>query len=445
MKNLKYWLSIFVFILAITSCEDEVSDIKQEGSPILKVESTFNNVHFGDKVPFTVDVSDNVPLSVLNVTLYFGEEQVSKVTIRTKENGKYSGEIDVPFLKDIPDGTATLEFSLRNITMKTTVESVDVPIARAQYPYLILVTEHGSFPMTPTGTPYEYAVTEPFPSTDLPAYIKTPTLDDKGNEIIFGWESGQITNGTNENIPFVSSVGGAYTVAFNIKDYQAAPFFEILLNGNKFSMLDKENFTIDINLNQDEEILIEGLDDIGDWWIDVDYLKETAVGKYNFVPISGKYRFNADLKLKYFRIEVLDGNQPASLNEDGTGAVWIIGEAIGKPSVSQKEVGWDTSKALCMAPISSKIYQVTVIAGETIKANSINFKFFHQNNWGGEFSSTTLTTESDLIFVGDGENGRDNGNLGIVEDKSLEPGATYVITVDVTKGSNNGLLKVEKK
>src|SRR5690606_8926522 len=108
---------------------------------------------------------------------YFGEEEASRTTIRTKANGEYSGTISVPFEKDIPDASATLEFVLVNTTLNSTTKSFDVPITRAQYPYLILVTEDASYPMLPTGQPNEYAATEAFPSTDLPAFIKAPVVD----------------------------------------------------------------------------------------------------------------------------------------------------------------------------------------------------------------------------------------------------------------------------
>jgi len=48
----------------------------------------------------------------------------------------------------------------------------------------------------------------------------------------------------------VSPVGGTFTVSFNIKTYQAAPFFEILLNGEKMTMVDKENYEIDVDLTR---------------------------------------------------------------------------------------------------------------------------------------------------------------------------------------------------
>ena len=98
-----------------------------------------------------------------------------------------------------------------------------------------------------------------------------------------------------------------------------------------------------------------------------------------------------------------------------------------------------------MAPIGNKTYQMTLVAGESINANEINFKFFHQKDWGGEFGSATLSSSSDIVFVGDGNNGRDNGNLGLVEGTTLEVGATYVFTVDLSAGSSSGVLTVVKK
>lgn len=445
MKNLRYlMLSMAVFLL-LPSCADEISDLKQEGEPVLQIEEQFIDVHFGDQITFTATVSDHISLSTLTAILYFGNEEVERTTIRTKDNGTYRGTISVPFLKDIPDGTATLEFVLLNTTLKRAVKSFDVPITRASYPYLILVTKDAAYPMLPTGQPDEYAATEPFSSTDLPAYIKTPVVDDKGREITFGWETGTVTQDVTDPIPFVSPTGGIFSVTFNTKTYEASPFFEILLNGEKMTMIDKENYQIDADLTQGEELAIEGLDEIGNWWIDPDYFTETEPGKYLFVPITGKYRVTANLAHTYFRVEVLEGNTPAMLKADGSGAVWIIGDQVGKPSYKTLHVGWEPSRALCMAPIGNKSYQVTLVGGETINIDEINFKFFHQKNWGGEFGSATLTTPSDLIFIGNGANGRDNGNLGIIAGKKLETGATYQFILDLSAGINQGVLRVAKK
>lgn len=443
MKKIKYSLLAFVASIVLVSCSNEVVEPPQEGNPTLQVEALSSNVHFGDRLSFEATVSDDVPLSTLTAVLYFGEEEVSRTTLRTKENGTYSGNIAIPYGKNIPDGTATLEFILVNITMKKTTRSFDVPVTRASYPYLILVTPDASYPMLPTGQPNEYAATEAFPSTELPAYIKTPVVDDKGQEIVFGWDDGEgaVAEGVSSDIPYASQVSGTYSVTFNTRTFETGPFFELLLSGQKMNRADKDNYRLDIDLTQGEEITLEGLTD---WWVDPDYFAVEGDGM-TFVPISGKYRVTANLPLNWVKVEAMAGNNLASLQPDGTGAIWIIGDQVGKPSYTSNHVGWNPSNALCMAPVGNKTYQVTFVAGESVNAAEINFKFFHQKDWGGEFGSQALTTESDIVFIGNGANGRDNGNLGLVTGTTLEVGATYVFRVDLSAGNDNALLTVVKE
>src|SRR5690606_2324887 len=115
--------------------------------------------------------------------------------------------------------------------------------------------------------------------------------------------------------------------------------------------------------------VIDGFDNIDDWWMDPDYFARNAAGKLLFQPKAGNYRVTADFNHEYFIVEALNGTDLATLQADGTGAVWIIGEGIGKPSVADNAVGWTTEKALCMAPVADKIYQVTVVAGTTVTAD----------------------------------------------------------------------------
>lgn len=442
-KILKQWFFVLVSSMLLFSCSNEVMEPQKEGSPTIKVESQFANVHFGDLLPFEVTVNDEVPLSTLSVILYYGDEEVSRTTIRTKENGLYSGNIEVPYIKGVPNGTATLEFRLVNITMKEVSQIVDLPVKLAPYPYLILVTADASYPMVPTGDPDIYAATEAFPSTELPAYIKSPTVDKKGREMIFGWDSGaaSVVEGSTEKIPYVSSESGTYTVSFNARTFETGPFFELLLNGRKLSMVDKDNYRIDIDLTNGEEINFEGL---SDWWVDPDYF-DMEGDKITFKPISGKYRVTANLISNWLRVEALSGNDLATLQTDGSGAIWVIGDNVGKPSYRDNLVGWNPSNGLCMSPIGDNKYQITLVAGKSVNATEINFKFFHQKNWGKEFGSESLTTNSKIVFVGDGDNGRDNGNLGLLTGVVLEEGVSYVFTIDVSAGIEKGILTVVRE
>jgi hypothetical protein len=451
---MKKYIYLLMTLIILSSCSKEESQTL--GNPVIELRSELNTAMFGDSLIFTVSVNDEISLSTLKTKLYFGEEVVSETVIRTKNNGDYTGKIYIPYYQNIPNGTVTLEFILQNTNLTIAKKTYDLEIERPDYPYLILVTRNGMYPMVKTGN-YQYAATELFPSTDLPAYIKTPVISDWGNEITFGWGDGGIVEHSTTEIPFVSSISGKFTVAFNTLTYEASPFFEISVNGQKMDMIDKTNFKAELELTNGQTITIEGIDDIANWWIDPDFLSKISDNKFTIVPITGKYRITANTTLKYFKVEVLsEDNKPAQLKPDGTGAIWMIGDGIGKPSITSNHVGWTTEKAICMAPIDNKKYQITLVADETVDAASINFKFFYQNNWadaegiidGGEYNSSTLTTTSDIVFVGNGStsdylgNNRDDGNLGLLQ--ALEVGATYVFVIDVSAGRNNAELAVTK-
>ena len=55
---------------------------------------------------------------------------VSETVIRTKVSGQeYNGKIYVPYLANIPNGTATLKFILQNINFTITEKSYDVALS----------------------------------------------------------------------------------------------------------------------------------------------------------------------------------------------------------------------------------------------------------------------------------------------------------------------------
>jgi hypothetical protein len=221
--------------------------------------------------------------------------------------------------------------------------------------------------------------------------------------------------------------------------YAGSPFIKLLFGGEEMTMIDDNNYKIEKNLTTGQVLEVAGISNFSSWWIDPDYFSKDAQGKLTFLPMSGKYRITANFKYNYFIVERMTGTGLATLADDGSGAVWIIGEKIGKPSLSN-EVGWNTDKALYMSQIQPKKYQVTVIAGTSIATNNINFKFFHQKGWGGEFGETSITSKStDIVVIAGG------GNLSLATDKKLTVGKTYVFTLDVTGGKTAGVLTVVEK
>lgn len=443
MRKLINYTYLLFLLSIIVGCKDELIVPTGGGSPTIEVVSKPTAAFFADSISYHVKVADQgVNLSTLKVELLYSEDVVASQIIRTKEYGDYQGKLFAPFLKNVPNGTATLRFTLQNIELTKTEVLVDLPLSRPDFPFLNLIVEGKTYKMLRKG-PNQYEVSDNF-STKVSGYIEAPAFGANGNVVQFGWDGDGISEGLTAQIPFSNIIEGVYPISFNTLTYLGSPFISYKLNGEDMNLIADDVYRIDVELDKDQELTFEGLVGLDSWWIDSDYIRKDG-DKLFFNAAKGKYRITSDLKKKYFIVEAMNGSNLASLNADGTGAIWIIGEGIGKPNVTSNEVGWNTDKALCLAPIGGKKYQVTVVAGTTIKANSINFKFFHQKGWGGEFGGNAISTTSDIIFVGNGTNGRDSGNLGILTGKQLEAGATYTFVVDLSAGNDKGVLTVTKQ
>ena len=84
-------------------------------------------------------------------------------------------------------------------------------------------------------------------------------------------------------------------------------------------------------------------------------------GTLKFLPIDGSYQITANGKRQYFSVIALKDGEAAKLQDDGTGAIWAIGNGIGKPSVSLYEVGWTPENefvyaATCGKEVSAYVY-----------------------------------------------------------------------------------------
>lgn len=454
MKLLTYKILFLFSVILLASCSDD--DEKKAGNPVMDIHSEFNSAMYGDSLPFTIAVSDDVPLSILKARIYYGSEKVSEVVIRTKANGSYSDKIYVPFYKDMADGKATLEFVLQNINFTMNTVTYDLPVTRPVYPYLTFVTADKEYKMLHTNG-HNYELTTVLPQK-IGGYIKTPKITDQGNELTFGWESEAIEFGSTNFITFSNLTAGEYTILFNTKDYSAAPFIiAYVVNGVEMEKLaegdSEERYKRDLTLKQGEEVRVEGIDDFSEWWIDPDFFAQEG-DKLTFKPIDGKYRIIADFGRRYLKVEAMSGTTFASLQEDGSGAIWIVGEGAGKPTLKHAP-SWNPDMSICLAPMGNGKYVASFVAGETIGVNSINFVFIHQKAWGSSFKGAEtasggnlpLTVVSDLIFIGKGQNanGVDDGNLALMADKTLTEGKTYVFEIEVPAGLSGCKLTVTEK
>lgn len=338
MKKSIYITLALAGILSMNSCND---DEFLPGNPSMEIKAENADALFGDSLPFTIKASDvDVPLSTLKAQLFYGEEQVSETVIRTKTSGSdYTGKIYIPYYANIPNGKATLKYILQNIHFTTTEQETELTLARPDFPYLTLVDEEGQEYRMDRQSMYHYSVSGDF-SQKMKAYIKTPKVGEHGNELTFGWEDNTIAVGSTTSIPFSNTEPGNYTIQFNTFNYEASPFAKLLLNGKEMELVENDVYAVKLSLKQNDILTFEGVPAYDEWWIDPDFFEKQEDGTLKFLPIDGSYQITANGKRQYFSVIALKDGEAAKLQDDGTGAIWAIGNGIGKPSVSLYEVGW---------------------------------------------------------------------------------------------------------
>lgn len=444
MKTLKYIALSLLAAACTTACKDDPELLTTDVGPEMTAVSSDASGVFGGKVGFEATMTDRYALSTLKAQIFFDDEMVAEEVIRTKENGTYSGTVTLPFYKNVPDGEATLRLVGQNVRFGQTFVERPLAASRPKPDHLVFVLGEQEYRMEPTGVDYEYAVTADFPQKPQ-GYITTPDLDGLGSVVTFGYssEQGGIVSDSTEPIPFANSNAGEFTVTFNLKSFEGSPFIKLLFNDAEMTMVDNDNYSIVTTLTQNQTYTLTGVSDFADWDIDRDFFERADASNpeaLTFLPMSGMYKVTANFKHSYLRIEAMkSATELATLNEDGSGAIWAIGGmSVGKPTL-KNAASWSPEQGgMCLARVADKKYQLTFVAGVSIDASSFDFKFFHQKTWGGEFGGDDISTASDLVKISD------SGNLGLAEGKTLDLGGIYRFTVDISGGNTAAVLTVEK-
>ena len=292
------------------------------------------------------------------------------------------------------------------------------------------------------GDDYLYTVTVPTTESAFKGYFMT-----RDGKYSFGSNGSEIELGQKGNIDFITNNTGDVVVSFNTCDYTFGPNEEITIQPLNFT--EAEN-VITRQMQQGREYTIGGIV-ADDWFIDPDFFELNDEGNYVFRAIDGTYTLTAYGNYKFVQVYSGTASDPATLQTDGTGALWVIGgNGINKPFLNTKNNnGWWTGTEWdqATAQIKEKVYQITLTVGKQLSATDVNFKFFGQPNWGTEFkgdgSDYSLVCNSDVFGVGDG-NSHDNGNIYLKEGATLTEGDTYIFTVDLTGGTKNAPLTVKK-
>ena len=102
-------------------------------------------------------------------------------------------------------------------------------------------------------------------------------------------------------------------------------------------------------LKQGNDYVFDGISD--DYYVNPSFFSKTTDGKYRFKAVSGSYLIEAKNNgYKYLQVRSCntDGSL-ASLQTDGTGAIYMIGNGIGLSNVTENEVGWTPENGISMA------------------------------------------------------------------------------------------------
>lgn len=431
-------------VSSLTACvDDDYKNIVQSGDPTIDV-NEIGTVEMGDKMQFSVNCSDKkgTALSTLKAELRFSDEVVADTTIRTKEAGSYDVSLNVPYLQYIPNGDVTVRLTLQNVTTSKTIVDVTAQAERPHFDNFLFIDSDGnSYPMEGDDD-YNYSVKINSAQTAFKGHFETAD-----GAWTFGNNGAEIALGATGNIDFQTEESGEVEVTFNTRDYTFGPNEEISIPSLMFTEGDN---VMTRDMVKGRAYTIDGIVN-DEWFIDNDFFENNGDGTYTFLAIDGTYTLTAYNDYKFLQVFAGTKDAPATLQADGSGALWIIGgNGINKPFLSSKNNnGWWTGTEWDqpLAQISPKVYQITLTVGAQLSANDVNFKFFGQPDWGTEFHGDggdhSLSCDSEIFGVGDG-NGHDNGNVYLKEGVTLKEGDTYIFTVDLTAGCANGVLNVKK-
>lgn len=436
-------------LFCTTSCNDKNDEFDAKGNCSIHSFEGPEMAYMGDSIAFDFQIAGSgIQLNQSKIQLFFGETMVSERVMLTPSEGKYSGNLLIPFIKDMEDGSVDLKLRIQNERFANAVNERTIKVVRPLFPKLILRDADGvAHEMQPTiGDPYKYTVTDVFPS-ELYATIEAPKYGENGNAMVFGSSDGKITNGSNDQINFTADIDGEYTVTFNTKTYEGTPFIKFALNDVEFESIDNTRSKVEMELKQGKDIQITGLKaDYANYWVNPAFfrkVKGTDGKTLRFMGRDGKYRVTVDKSLKYFRVEAMNaaGTDIADLSK-GDDAIWCIGDGnIGQPSFSKNAINWSTGeKVIALAPLGNKKHQMVLEAGQSIKKDNINFKFFYQKGWGVEFTADKISIDDGSTwFIVNGSDGNiKKGTTSITNEKF------YVITVDISEGPTKAKMYAEE-
>ncbi len=434
MKRILNTLGVVLALgFGLTSCQEEVRQLEfTDKGPEMTIDSYTQSVYMGGDIKFDVTLSDEkFALSTLKGTLLFDGTVVNEFYLRTKEYGKYEGNaILCPLKANIPDGVAQLELVAENVGMGKTTKVLDINVTRPNFDELTLVSGGTEYKLAKTAD-YQYAMAGNLPA-DLPAVLKSPSVNSEGDVITIGWDGSALAAGVDEAIPFSQKNAGYYEVKVNLLTLEASPFGTLSV-----PITEAANVQV-VDLIQGASLVFPGIPEIFTWDFDFDFFRLEEDNTVTFKAINGKYRLNADYAKKFIRIDMwnpeTDDYARMNLDNPAASAIYAIGDGIGKPTPG---ASWNTTDgAWCLAQHEPNVYQITFVAGNNVSADNMNWKIFENRGWDGSFGYVNKEAGTYAVIGDDG-----NVHSG---SENLKVGQGYTFKFDLTGGKDAVKFSVEE-
>lgn len=465
MKN-RLLLGMMAFgLMATTSCKDEIDQFDNHGSASIVSFVGSDKAYMGDSIAFDFEVkSGGVKINQAKVQLYYGEEMVSEAFYSLKADGKYSGKVLAPYLKDVPDGEAKVILRVQNERFSSDSQELTVAIERPKFASLDLKTVDGQvYKMTPVaGKEYEYSVLAKFPaemiaSIEIPAYSdngNNPYL--KGNPLKFGMDNGRIAMNAAESIYFEPTTfdsEGRYEITFNTKSFEGSPFPKFGVRFDKQGKFEEfagsgNVFYVESSFEKDEIIKISGMRDeyAAIWknpmWFNI--VKEDNL-LLHFRGRKGNYKLTLDKGMQAIYMELTDIKSTPST--ENAPIMLVNGDAyIGFPEYSKQSCNWSRFYPLC--PLTDTKHQLVTQAGKSIRMAGKNFKFFGSTGWSPEWGANSWDTGkcqlNNYFIINSGDGNLKNNTKEGEKTTDLTEGYYFVITVETNNNGGKSYMTAEQ-
>ncbi len=430
----------------VVACQTEEPLEIQHMGPQLEIISVPEVVQMGENLDFTVKVSEEgYALKLLEVKLKMDDIEVASLDMEVKRNAEINGKLNIPFVKEIPDGKADLLISIRDVLDATEKEVRKVQLKRPEPEKIMLHTLTGEVFELPEVEEFSYVSKQKFPE-DASGFFHIPVKD--GKELVLGWNGEELEADSEMPVPLVCTIPGISSIiSANLLSFKAGRTIDVermeshLTVGQGVTEYIKQGMALDF-----PDLPAES----ANWYVDRDFIHVDEMGNKIFLAKEGYYWLTAYKEcIKFSPVDATEQHNYLDIGENCEGSVWMRGEDIGKPKKNvSPSWGINEAGAYAFAQIAPKIYQLTLNAVTQI-GPEMKICICHKYYWedGSYFKPEDFIEMDGLGIFTYSPDPQDRGYGYIVIDpdgRKPVPGKGYKFLLDLTGGAHAARLKVEE-